>query len=42
MDEKGTEVADAIMKIALDNRLRGFLVFQQNFVISFLTPTLAQ
>ena len=42
MDEKSTEVAAAIMKIALDNRLCRFLVFQQNFVISFLTPILAQ
>ena len=42
LDEKSTEVAAAIIKIALDNRLCRFSLFQQNLVMPFLTHTSVQ
>jgi hypothetical protein len=42
LDEEHTDVAAAIVKIGLDNRLCKFSIFQQNFVIPFLTSTLVQ
>ena len=42
LDEKSTEVAAAIIKIALDNQLCRFSLFQQNLVMPFLTHTSVQ
>ena len=42
LNENGNEVVAAIIETALRNRLRTFLVFQENFVMPFLTPILAQ
>ena len=42
LDEEHTDIAAAVVKIALENRLCRFSAFQHNFVILFLTPTLAK